>query len=294
MHKISDIEKIAKIWQIQLNLEFENPAKNVRLSFKDIGAFCEFLAIDYYPGFVGSGSGGMGLDLSNFDTGKAIECKSCCTIQNSRCLDCNNKFNSLFLDKCPYCNSENYKKISDSRFSINAKELLDEIAEGIFENLTFCHIFLKEIDQAKDQITIVLRWFRVDFDDPDISDYQLEYFRNQVSEGKANTCNLLPDSFDFYKLRPLQFTETTISLNYADLDKRPSITQDDQDFYPLVPEKIIPADKLDDFRKLSSYSQGFADSADFTKNIPYKAKTLGKERGDTRKSIYNRLRRKSN
>ena len=289
MKKLSNIEKIAKIWQLQLNLEYENQDRNVRLSFKDIGAFCEFLAIDYNPDFVGSGSGGMGLDLSNFITRKAIECKSCCTIQNSRCGDCGGKFNSLFLDRCPHCNSSKYEIIEDSRFSINAKELLDEIRENIFENLTLCHIYLSDIQPQNNLMIIKLRWFRVDFNNTEVINYQLEYFKNQVEKGKSNTCNLLPYSFDFYKLRPLQFAETTIKINYADINVVPLVSSDNNCFYPRVPEKIIPKDKLSDFRKLSSYKNDSADSMDFTKNISYKQKSLGKERGDTRKNVYGRL-----
>lgn len=49
LNKLSEIEKMAKIWQIQLNLEYKNKEKNVRLAFKDIGSFCEHLAIDFFP-----------------------------------------------------------------------------------------------------------------------------------------------------------------------------------------------------------------------------------------------------
>ena len=115
---MTELEKIAKIWQIQLNLELSNPNKNVRLSFKDIGAFAELLAINHLDGFVGSGSGGMGLDLVNYSKHKAVEVKSCCTIQNSACKKCRTKFNTLFLSECPKCGSGEYSEASDSRFGL--------------------------------------------------------------------------------------------------------------------------------------------------------------------------------
>ena len=291
--KLSNIEKIAKIWQLQLNLEYENQDRNVRLSFKDIGPFCEFLAIDYNPKFVGSGSGGMGLDLSNFQDGKAIECKSCCTIQNAKCTSCGAKFNSLFSDICPICNSSEYNKVHDSRFSVNAKELLAQIENGMFENLTLCHMFLKDASREKQEISLIMRWYIISFSDDNILDTQLEYFRNQITKGKQNTCNLLPESFDFYKLRPQQFAETSIAINYASLEKRPKIVQKKiAKFYPRVPEKIIKKKSdLESFRKLDTYDSATAtaDSLDFTKNFTYKAKSLGKNRGDTRANIYKRL-----
>ena len=288
--KLTDLEKVAKIWQIQLNIEYEKPEKNVRLSFNDIGSFCEHLATDYYNGFVGSGSGGMGLDLRNFTAKKTIECKACCTIQNSKCKQCSEKFNSLFLDKCPQCDSVNFREMKDSRFSINAKELLKQLEAGIFENLTLCHISLGGIDKTKKEITVIMHWFRVDFSDNDIKDNQLEYFRNQVNYGKANTCNLLPDSFDFFKLNPTQFSEAKIIIRYDDISKLPTISQTDKSDPLLVPEKIIPPDKRADFRELESYKDGFASVKDFTKHIPYKTKSLGKERGDTRRSVYGKLK----
>ena len=41
---------------------------------------------------------------------------------------------------------------------------------------------------------------------------------------------------------------------------------------------------------LHSFVKGTADAKDFTKHLDYKEKSLGKERGDTRKKVYDALK----
>ena len=179
LNSLTEWQKIAKIWQIQLNLEYTKPEKNVRLSFKDIGAFTELTAINYLNGYTGSGSGGMGFDLINYEKHKAIEVKSCCTIQNSVCNNCGTKFNSLFLDKCPKCNLNNFKEMSDSRFGISAIEFLDQFEKGFFECFYLCYISLIEYNKETSKIDIQLEWFKIDFSNDKLKDIQLEYFITQ-------------------------------------------------------------------------------------------------------------------
>ena len=54
---VNELMKILKKWQIELNLEYSNPKKNVRVSFGDIGSFGELSAINFNEDFIGSGSG---------------------------------------------------------------------------------------------------------------------------------------------------------------------------------------------------------------------------------------------
>ena len=52
-------------------------------------------------------------------------------------------------------------------------------------------------------------------------------------------------------------------------------------------------DKVYQFKKLRTYdwkNGGSAEARDFTLNIDYKEKSLGKERGDTRKKVYDALK----
>lgn len=295
LNSYTELEKIAKIWQIQLNLEYGNISKNVRLSFKDIGAFAEFLALDFCKDYTGGGSGGMGFDLLNRKTGKAIEVKSCCIIQNAKCNSCGAKFNDLFLNKCPNCESNNYSTPTDSRFGIDASELLNQLHEGYFDKFIMCCIKSNKHDINRHLLEIELEWFTVDFNDKLIKNKQLEYFINQKTKGKAAHCNLLPYSFDFYKLCPKKIHDATITLNYANLNKQPKVIEKDCNFYVKVPISVMKNNvERELFKKLKSFDSKTqtADCKDFTNNIPYRNKNLGKERGDTRTNIYNALKNK--
>lgn len=303
LNNLSTIEKVAKVWQIQLNLEYCNKKNNTRMSFKDIGAFCELLATNYNADFVGCGSGGMGLDLVNYKTGKAVEVKSCCTIQNAVCqniikdkkghnMKCGTKFNDLFLDRCPKCGSTNFRRMDDSRFGIDAKEFLNQYSEGFFENFTMCYISLVSQDITKKEITIKLEWFITDFLDDEIKKYQLEYFENQNNKGKKPHCNLLPYSYDFYKLCPKKIDEKNIVISYADLNKNPRLVDCKFEKNIRVPIDKIPQKNRELFMALETFDKKSktADCKDFTKKVPYKDKNLGKERGDTREKVYNALK----
>lgn len=280
---------ISKIWQHQLHLEYANPNKNVRISFRDIGSFGELLAISYNPGYVGSGSGGMGLDLVNVVTKKSIEVKSCCTIQNSKCENKKyHKFNPLFNKKCPICNNDGLA-ISDSRFSINAKEFLDQYKKGIFDSFMLFHVRQVRHEETNKKLLIELAWYRIDFKDKNTKKIKLDYFIKQAKEGKKQNCNLLPFSFDFYKLCPVLVDLVDIELNYDDISKDPIIKHKKiTENFLRVPIDILTNSEIKIFRKLSSYSKENeeADAVDFTKNIPYRKKTHGKNRGDTRKNAY--------
>lgn len=296
-NKMNEIQKFAKIWQIQLNVEYKKPKKNVRISFKDIGPFCEYLALDFEPEYQGGGSGGMGFDLYNKKEQKAIEVKSCCTIQNGKCKTCGAKFNNLFLDCCPDCGGVNFEKIDDSRFGINAEETLRQYNNNIFAGFIFSHVSEKKHLKEKNTLVVLVEWFKLDFDaDQEIKKIRLEYFENQKNFGKANTNNLLPYSFDFYKLAPLKIGEATVEINYADLNQLPKINQKSTNYYPRVDGhklRLINYEK-ELFLNLKTYDPktNTAESKDFTLNIPYRNKSLGKERGDTRKNIYNTLKSK--
>lgn len=290
LNNLNNLEKISKVWQIQLNIEYSNPNHNTRISFKDIGSFCELLATDYNAGYVGCGSGGMGFDLVNYATKKAVEVKSCCTIQNAKCTSCGTKFNSLFSDKCPKCSSTEYKKINDSRFGIDAKEFLNQYDKGYFDNFTICHISLVNQDKVRKELTVCLEWFRIDFKDTDIREIQLKYFENQASLGRKPHCNLLPFSFDFYKLCPVRIGKKHVLINYGDLNSNPVVSDQSFEREVRVPISVIPKDKETEFKNCETFKNLTVEVKDFTQHVDYKKKNLGKERGDTRGSVYNALK----
>jgi hypothetical protein len=285
-----ELFSVIKIWQHQLYLEYIDPGKNVKTAFKDIGPFGELLAISYNPGYIGSGSGGMGLDLVNRETKKSIEVKTCCTIQNSKCKSkiCGAKFNPFFHDKCPVCGSEG-KKINDSRFSINAKEFLEQHNKGFFDSFILFHVHEIDHDGIDKKLSIKLSWYRIDFKNEEIKNIKLSYFKSQEKDGKKPICNLLPLSFDFFKLCPDLIEEIYVEINYDDLSKNPTIKYIENNEKKLrVPIEILKSNEIDVFKGLSSYSlkDNRADMIDFTLKIPYRKKTHGKERGDTRKNAY--------
>lgn len=296
LNELNDLEKIAKIWQFELNMEYLKPHKNVRLSFKDIGPFCEYLATSFLPGYHGGGSGGMGFDLMNKAEGKAFEIKSCCTFQNAKCLNknCGAKFNNLFFSSCPDCNSKDYKEMGDSRFSINAKETLEEVNNGIFAGFIFCHVFKTAHDTKNHTLQIKACWYKLTFD-TELKNTQLEYFKNQVNGGKKDTCNLLPNSFDFFKLCPLKIHEISISINYANLNETPIICSQSCSEYPRVPFDILKPAEKELFISLKSFDKNnfTADCKEFTTVFPYRKKNLGKERGDTRANLYKRIKKQN-
>jgi len=293
LNKMTDIEKIAKIWQIQLNMEYEKPEKNVRISFKDIGPFCEYIAIDFLPGYKGGGSGGMGFDLYNKKEKKAFEVKSCCTIQNAKCIRCGAKFNNLFSDCCPDCGSKKFIDVNDSRFGINAKETLEEHDKKIFGGFILTSLSEYKHDAKNNDLTVLMEWFKLDFEnDMSIKDIRLKYFKNQKNKGRANTCNLLPNSYDFFKLNPLKIAEAKITINYADLNRKPKIKMQETNYYKRVSESVLKNNaERELFKKLKTYDAETktAEAKDFTLNFPYRNKNLGKERGDTRTNVFKRL-----
>lgn len=292
LNKMTDLEKIAKVWQLELNMEFLKPEKNVRLSFKDIGAFGEYIATNLMPGYVGGGSGGMGFDLMNFQAGKALEVKSCCTIQNAKC-PCGTKFNNLFYSACPDCGSKKFYAVADSRFGINAAETLRQIGEGIFAGFVFCHASKIDQDISNNILNIKVDCYTLDFSDDEIRDTQLAYFVNQATKGRKAICNLLPNKIDFYKLCPLKIYEVEMSINYADLNQNPIVKEQKVNEYPRVPIGILQKKEIADFVKLKTFDSKTqtADCKDFTLSIVYRKKTLGKGRGDTRGNLDKRIKK---
>lgn len=296
LNKLTDIEKMAKIWQLELNMEYLKPKKNVRLSFKDIGPFCEYLATSFLPGYTGGGSGGMGFDLINKQEGKAFEIKSCCTIQNAKCKDCGAKFNDLFHSVCPDCKSSKYSPVGDSRFGIDAKETLDQIDEDIFGGFMLCHVSKANHDTDKTTLYVKASWYKVQFD-TELKDVQLAYFKTQLKDGSKAHCNLLPNAFDFYKLCPLKINETMIEINYGDLNTTPKISSKDCSEYPRVPMDILYNSEIPAFTALKTFNpkDNTADCREFTTAIPYRKKSLGRPRGSENLKInkHNQLKKQS-
>lgn len=288
---IEKVQDIAKLWNTQLYIENKYHNENVKLSFKDIGAETELLSISYSDGFIGGGSGGMGFDLLNSSTKKANEIKSCCTFQNVKCKKCGIKYNNHFNHKCPNCGSNDYVEFHDSRFGINAEEFINQYNSKLFNEFFMWHLSLKDINEETGNILFNLLGYKISFNDEEILNHQLEYFLNQKNKSKSNHCNLLPNSFDFYKLCPEMIDSFFIKLNYKNENFTPEVVKGEINKL-RINESIMKKSELDSFRKLKSYNEitKDADVKDFTINIPYRIKNFNKDRGNTRTKLYENLK----
>jgi hypothetical protein len=105
--------------------------------------------------------------------------------------------------------------------------------------------------------------------------------------GRKPHCNLLPNSFDFYKLCPVKICEIDISFNVNNLKIEPKIIKKYCDFIPRVTYNILTKSEQEKFKLLSSYDikTNTSDTIDFTLNLDYRNKSLGKNRGDVRKNL---------
>lgn len=273
-----DILKLyGKIWQIQLYLEYKFRQYNISSAFKGVGAFGEIFTATYFDNFKGSGSGGSGMDLVDVKLEKEIEVKTVVTFQPKKCKKCNFKFSSLF-DSCSNCGETiNIFSPKDSRFGINAKVLLDAIKKNIFYKLIGFHIYEKEHNKNIGELTFV-----IDAYDILSNNSKLDYFKNQEENSfKSNTTNLLPLSYDFYRLNPKLFDQYIIKINYKNLDEKIIIIN------PIIKDIRVPfsictnKNEKELFKTLPSYdSQSNTVSVeDFANSFKLRNKKLNKDRG---------------
>ena len=188
------------------NIEKERKGcKNLSKAVKGIGDFGEELATILYPNSLGSASkGGCSFDNFNInDEGKIIsarEVKTCCHIQSKKCKKCGNK-TPYYQKNCCYCNHDEFSKITDSRFGIDAEA------------------HFKYIDLLEEYLLIYIN------DDNDIINFQVfviksentyfhNYIKNQLEKSeKSNHCNLLPFSYDFYSSGPIKILDLKYDLS---------------------------------------------------------------------------------
>ena len=282
------------LWQDELCIELLHYHKykdNVRHVMDSIGKEVESLSLTlcnhfFGGGYEGSGSGGSGYDLINKTLGKGVEVKSCNLAQNVTC-SCNRKYNPILFSKCPVCGSTERKVPKDARFGIDAKETLRQLDKGTFDRFIFCKVAPINSDPESHRIGFSLNFYSVDFDDKELYDIKRDYFENQVEKGKKPHCNLLPDSFDFYKLVPQKLLEAQITLYFSKPSRKNSDNIDIKLIFPSdsvrVPLSVCRKKEKEILKSLPSYNplDDTVDCKEFSKSIPYRVKTLGKDRGDT-------------
>jgi hypothetical protein len=171
------------------------------MAFSGLASFGEVLC-SLLTGMHGKGGGGSGHDLSNGTF--AGEVKTVCWCQPWKCMACSKKNNikkSPWVSAtCIHCGSSNLNRVDDSRASISA------------------NTHLKHIDVLKEYYIVL-----VNHDDGDkyyvkvwkidsCNTYFDNYVRNQATNGSKDTCNLIPESYDFHMSGPKLIYEIKLCL----------------------------------------------------------------------------------
>ncbi len=206
--------------------------KNISYAFRGIGDLGEELATIINPNSLCSASKG-GCSFDNFEINSdgeivsATEVKTCCHIQPKQCKKCSKK-NPYYQENCSYCNNNEFKKISDSRFSIDAKAHFEYIS--LLKN--YLLIYINDINNIIKISVFVIKSDNI---------YFSNYIKNQLNNSeKSNTCNLIPFSYDFHSSGPIKIIDLEYDLSgnlqYEYID-RFNDTYLDFDTTRLIPEE---------------------------------------------------------
>jgi len=226
--------------------------KNITYTFQTIGHLGEELATIINPNSLCSASkGGCSFDNFNINSNgeivSATEVKTCCQIQPKQCKKCSKKV-PYYQEICSYCNNNEFKKIIDTRFSIDAK--------AHFEYITLLKDYLLILINDSDGI-IGISVFII----KSSNTYFNNYIKNQLEKSeKSNTCNLLPFSYDFYSSGPIEIINLKYDLsgnllseyidrfnnNYLDFDTK-CLTEEEKKKYNISNDKkIIPYKEIEE------------------------------------------------
>lgn len=322
----SKLFQFARIWKQELATEYSHSRDfndSTRLFMDSIGKQMESIALtccNYFYGeedkniFEASGTGSSGYDLINTKTHKGVEVKSCNLIQNVIC-SCGRRYNPLLTNTCPTCGSSDRTIRKDTRFNIDAKETLRQVDKDIFDRFMFITInsLNSNLEDGEVKLSLLVDTVNLGEDEygwlPDINetgnavnfkDIRLEYFRNQVNRGRGTHCNLLPNSFDYYKLCPTRLFEIVVAFNYKTTDTcyPIDVTVKKINQVLTVPKDVLRKKEvafMDRYieslkenypRDYKSYIEKEVTNTSynsylFSSILPYRQKSLGKERGDT-------------
>ena len=198
-------EEIKNLMSEYINEEIKNinkekkGRKNISYAFKKIGDLGEELATIINPNSLCSASkGGCSFDNfvinSNREIVSATEVKTCCHIQPKECKKCYEK-TPYYQENCSICNNNEFKKIKDSRFSIDAKAHFEYITL-LKDYLLIC---IEDIDNIIKISVFLIKSNNIYFNN---------YIKNQLENSeKSNTCNLVPLKYDFYSSGPIKIID---------------------------------------------------------------------------------------
>lgn len=180
---------------------------NFPFAFKGLGEFGEYLALLMFPGSIGSASkGGCSFDNKVLDPETkelitAREIKFVSLDGSKACAKCGQKA-PRFQEQCLYCGSKEFALKNDSRAGISAKAHI-QYGHLIKETI----IFVSKYDECNNTIHFQAFKFMTD------NEYFHEYIKTQNENGKADTCNFLPFSYDWYASGPIRLMDLTIDMN---------------------------------------------------------------------------------
>lgn len=251
----------------------ETMNRDFSFCFGGVGSLGEELALYMYPNSIGSASkGGCAFDNKELDSEKKIslarEIKFVCLDGSKECKSCKSKC-PRFQKKCISCEKTEFKFVCDSRAGISAKAHIKyrEIKEVI--------IFISKFDDSSN--TIKLFCYKFDCE----NEYFNKYIHNQNDNGKGNTCNFQPFSYDWFCSGPIKLMEFDISENglvesFYNLEN----TQvDDIPYMNWNTQKAIFTSK--EISDLGLSKDEFPIPYEKIKNNSVRNKNLGKERGVT-------------
>ena len=258
--------------------------KNISFTFSGLGGTGEQFAVNQYPSSIGSSSkGGCAFDNKEYNSDGSFKisrevkflsldgtkiCKQCESNNKDKEIKTETKL-PCFQTKCIFCNGDDFKYPRDSRWGISAKAHIDYHNEKY--KLNEYILYISEFDHTNNSIN--LKCFKI----MSSNNYFTNYIQNQFSNGKGDTCNLMPYSWDFYMSGPIElfniniYSDGTIKETTWDLDNTKIIT---------IPKSIIISNK-----KNCLYEGDIPeDGIEYESVISFcsiKKKSLGKARGNT-------------
>jgi hypothetical protein len=256
--------------------------KNMSFAFTDLGDTGELFTLILYPDSIGSSSkGGCAFDNKEYNEDYTFKitrevkflsldgskiCKTCESLNKTNGTKRETKV-PRFQPKCLFCKESNFYIPKDSRWGISAKAHKDYCNDTY--KLNEYILFLSEFDETNNCIN--LKCYKIFSSNKYFSDY----IENQYENGKGNTCNFQPNSWDFYLSGPSKLFDINIDENgiisevFFDLDNKKIMN---------VPKSIIKKNK-----QYCSYSEFIPeDGLEYSSIIGFcerKKKALGKKRG---------------
>jgi hypothetical protein len=183
--------------------------KNISFAFSGIGTYGELFALLQYPNSKGSGSkGGCAFDNKEMNDDGSFKITreiKFVSLDGSKICDnkkCKTK-TPCFQTKCIECDGNVFNYPKDSRWGIGAKEHIK------YHNTKYMlneYILYKSEYDLKDN-SINLKCFKI----MSSNDYFNNYINNQFTNGKGNTCNLMPDGWDFHLSGPIELFNININ-----------------------------------------------------------------------------------